>query len=263
MVSDGAAFYLVNSVLMFTVKLWRVWHYALGDYTQIWCRYWNNTGDRRRVFNGQEEVRACVVTAIGYFRLILITLNLIPGSHVWVINSDQMLVLNITYSVLFWPYTSVHYILRRRYNAVNFLIDIPKRHPIALGRLLWILHLLDILHYILRRRYNAVNFLIDIPKRHTIALGRLLWILHLLDILPEFLQWFVQYLTIFALDCMYIRSLKQLILLLERADVTPSPDLEEETPSDSKYLQRERKKQICIRSSDTMNTRTILHSQKW
>ena len=225
MVSDGAAFYLVNSVLMFTVKLWRVWHYALGDYTQIWCRYWNNTGDRRRVFNGQEEVRACVVTAIGYFRLILITLNLIPGSHVWVINSDQMLVLNITYSVLFWPYTSVHYILRRRYNAVNFLIDIPKRHPIALGRLLWILHLLDIL--------------------------------------PEFLQWFVQYLTIFALDCMYIRSLKQLILLLERADVTPSPDLEEETPSDSKYLQRERKKQICIRSSDTMNTRTILHSQKW
>ena len=62
-------------------------------------------------------------------------------------------------------------------------------------------------------RYNAVNFLKNIEKRHLIArpLGRgmvcLLWIQHLIDVLSEFLQSFKQYFYILdrvitALDCM-------------------------------------------------------------
>ena len=61
-------------------------------------------------------------------------------------------------------------------------------------------------------RYNVVNFLKNIHKRHPIThplgrgMGCLLWIHHLFDILPEFLQSFTQYLTILdciitALDC--------------------------------------------------------------
>ena len=62
--------------------------------------------------------------------------------------------------------------------------------------------------------YNAVNFLKNINKRHPIAhligrgMGCLLWIQHLLDILPQFLQLLMQYLStcildrvIMALDC--------------------------------------------------------------
>ena len=63
-----------------------------------------------------------------------------------------------------------------------------------------------------RCRYNAVNFLINIHKGHSIArplgrgMGCILWIQHLFDILPQFLQLFMQYLTILdrvivALDC--------------------------------------------------------------
>ena len=64
----------------------------------------------------------------------------------------------------------------------------------------------------MRCRYNAVNFLTNIHKRHPIArplgrgMGCLLWIQHLIDILPQFLWLFVQYLilldrVITALDC--------------------------------------------------------------
>ena len=63
-----------------------------------------------------------------------------------------------------------------------------------------------------RCRYNAVNFLKNINKRHPIArpsgrgMGCLLWIQHLIDILPQFLQLLMQYLIILnrvitALDC--------------------------------------------------------------
>ena len=54
----------------------------------------------------------------------------------------------------------------------------------------------------MRCRYNAVNFLTNFHKRHPIArplgraMGCLLWIQHLFDILPEFLQSFMQYLII-------------------------------------------------------------------
>ena len=64
-------------------------------------------------------------------------------------------------------------------------------------------------------RYNAVNFLTNIHKRHPIARpsgrgkGCLLWIQHLIDILSQFLQSFMQYLTILdlvitSLECIYI-----------------------------------------------------------
>ena len=68
--------------------------------------------------------------------------------------------------------------------------------------------------YTVQCRYNAVNFITNI-KKHPIArpFGRgircILWIQHLIDILPQFLQLFMQYLTILdrvitALDCIYI-----------------------------------------------------------
>ena len=53
----------------------------------------------------------------------------------------------------------------------------------------------------MRCRYNAVNFLKNINKRHPIArplgrgMGCLLWIQDLIDILPQFLQLLMQYLT--------------------------------------------------------------------
>ena len=61
---------------------------------------------------------------------------------------------------------------------------------------------------------NAVNFLTNIHKRHPIprpngqGKGCLLWVHHLIDILPQFLQLFMQYLTILdqvitALECMW------------------------------------------------------------
>ena len=61
-------------------------------------------------------------------------------------------------------------------------------------------------------RYNTVKFLTNIHKRRPIArplgggMGCLLWIQHLIDIQPQFLQLFMQYLTISnrvitALDC--------------------------------------------------------------
>ena len=52
-----------------------------------------------------------------------------------------------------------------------------------------------------RCRYNAVNFLTSIHKRHPIArpsgwgMGCLLWIQRLINSLSQFLQWFMQYLT--------------------------------------------------------------------
>ena len=68
--------------------------------------------------------------------------------------------------------------------------------------------------YTVRCRYNAVNFLTNIHKRHPIArplgraMWRLLWIQHLIDILPQSLWLFMWYLTIFdrvitARDCIW------------------------------------------------------------
>ena len=62
--------------------------------------------------------------------------------------------------------------------------------------------------------YNPVNFLKQYSQRHPIAcplgqgMGCLLWIQHRIDILAEFLQSFIQYLTILnhvvtALDCIF------------------------------------------------------------
>ena len=67
-------------------------------------------------------------------------------------------------------------------------------------------------------RYNAVNFLKNIQKRHPLArplgrgMGCLLWIQHLIDVLSEFLQSFKQYFYILdrviaALDCMWYSSM--------------------------------------------------------
>ena len=63
-----------------------------------------------------------------------------------------------------------------------------------------------------RCRYNAVNFITNIHKRHPMArplgrgMGCLLWIQHLIDIMSQFLQLLMQNLTILdrvitALDC--------------------------------------------------------------
>ena len=63
-----------------------------------------------------------------------------------------------------------------------------------------------------RCRYNAVNFITNIHKRHPMArplgrgMGCLLWIQHLIDIISQFLQLSMQNLTILdrvitALDC--------------------------------------------------------------
>ena len=65
-----------------------------------------------------------------------------------------------------------------------------------------------------RCRYNAVNFLQNIHKRHHTArptgrgMGCFLWVQPLIDILPQFLQWCGQYYVILdcvimALDCLW------------------------------------------------------------
>ena len=75
--------------------------------------------------------------------------------------------------------------------------------------------------YTVRCRYNAVIFLKNINKRHPIArplgrgMGCLLWIQDLIDILPQFLQLLIQYLTtlhrvITALYCIVVRSTNHL-----------------------------------------------------
>ena len=67
-------------------------------------------------------------------------------------------------------------------------------------------------------RYNAVNFLENINKRHPMArplgrgMGCLLWIQHVIDILPQFQQLLMKYLTILdhvlsALDCISFWSI--------------------------------------------------------
>ena len=91
-------------------------------------------------------------------------------------------------------------------------------------------------------RYNAVNFLKNIHKRHPIArplgrgMGCLLGIHHLSDILPEFLQSFMQYLAILdrvitALDCniyIYISwwqqsyRLTEMIIMIQYSPFTDS-----------------------------------------
>ena len=61
-------------------------------------------------------------------------------------------------------------------------------------------------------RYNVVNFITNIHKRHPMArplrrgMGCLLWIQHLIDIMSQFLQFLMQNLSILdrvltALDC--------------------------------------------------------------
>ena len=67
-------------------------------------------------------------------------------------------------------------------------------------------------HSAVRCRYNAVDFLQNLYKRHTIAplqgrdMGCLLWVKTLMDILSQSLKWCMQYHVIFdwvitALDC--------------------------------------------------------------
>ena len=57
------------------------------------------------------------------------------------------------------------------------------------------------IEYTVRCRFNAVNYLTNIHKRHPIArptgrgMGCVLWIRHLIDILPQFLQIYMQCLT--------------------------------------------------------------------
>ena len=80
------------------------------------------------------------------------------------------------------------------------------------GCTLW--HVLNsaYIQYTVRCRYNAVNFITNIHKRHPMArplgrgMGCLLWIQHLIDIMSQFLQLLMQNLTILdrvitALDC--------------------------------------------------------------
>ena len=48
-----------------------------------------------------------------------------------------------------------------------------------------------------RCRYNEINFLANIYKKHPIVgLGCLLWVHYLFDILPQYLKLFMQYITI-------------------------------------------------------------------
>ena len=75
-----------------------------------------------------------------------------------------------------------------------------------------------------RCRYNAVNFITNIHKRHPMArplgrgMGCLLWIQHLIDIMSQFLQLLMQNLTILdrvitALDCIvYVMYMHQKII---------------------------------------------------
>ena len=80
--------------------------------------------------------------------------------------------------------------------------------------------------YTVLYRYNAVNFLINIHKRHPIAhalgpaMGCLLWIQHLIDTLPQFLQLFMQYLTIqdrviTALNCICLIRFGDIVVFAE------------------------------------------------
>ena len=72
-------------------------------------------------------------------------------------------------------------------------------------------------HYTVLWRYNAVSFLKKYSQKtpHSSPIraryGMSLWIQHLIGILPQFLQSFIQYLTIFdhvimALDCIILVS---------------------------------------------------------
>ena len=90
---------------------------------------------------------------------------------------------------------------------VNLKVDMTGWTQIivwGLYRWLWSYHCLALSHqYTVCCRYNTVNFLKkNIHKGHPIArplgraMGCLLWIQYLIDILPEFLQLFMQYLTI-------------------------------------------------------------------
>ena len=91
--------------------------------------------------------------------------------------------------------------------------------------------------YTVRCLFNAVNFLTNIHKRHPIAcaLGRCMWCLlcsqHLINILPEFLQPFMQYLTtldrvLTALDCInkYI-SIHMCSICFDKATRITTPSL--------------------------------------
>ena len=68
--------------------------------------------------------------------------------------------------------------------------------------LIWFNWMSCIWHNTMGCHYNAVNFHPNSYKRHLIArplgrgMGCLLWIQHLINILPEFMQSFMQYLTI-------------------------------------------------------------------
>ena len=77
-----------------------------------------------------------------------------------------------------------------------------------------------------RCRYNAVNFITNIHKRHPMArplgrgMGCLLWIQHLIDIMSQFLQLLMQNLAI--LDRV-LTALDLLITCLSRSSCKKSP----------------------------------------
>ena len=83
-----------------------------------------------------------------------------------------------------------HWILQRVYWFLNTI-------KICSDSLIFILYI-----YTVWCRYNAVNFLTNIHKRHPIArplgrgMGCILWIQRLIDTLSQFMQLFMQYLTI-------------------------------------------------------------------
>ena len=96
-------------------------------------------------------------------------------------------------------------------------VDLPQQNACTTGEYCACLlrYTMNIYIYTARCRYNAVNFLTNIHKRHPIArplgrgMGCFLWVHHLIDILPQFLKLFMQYLTILdrvitALDCIYM-----------------------------------------------------------
>ena len=83
--------------------------------------------------------------------------------------------------------------------------------PTLCERLMVIYYWVILLHTV-RCRYNAVNFITNIHKRHPMArplgrgMGCLLWIQHLIDIMSQFLQLLMQNLAILdrvitALNC--------------------------------------------------------------
>ena len=114
--------------------------------------------------------------------------------------------------VLTYSFASPHYISTHLYGTKIHLIVTLYEGPISL--------------YTVRCRYNALNFLTNIHKKHPIArplgrgMGCILWIQHLINILPRFLWLLIQYLTILdrvitVLDCISYNATTVLALILK------------------------------------------------